>query len=262
MFADRILILIPHPDDEVVGAAAAIARARAAGAAVFGLYLTTGVPGPDTPWLRNAAARAARRRDEALKAAERMGVAPTAFLDHPTRTLRLNLETVLAIARATVSALKPGAIWVPAFEGAHQDHDSANALASLLAAHTPVWEFAEYGNGGGRIRRQSFPRLFGTETEIPLTAVEAAEKQALLALYASERGNLKHIGTDRECFRPLAAYDYSLPPHEGTLFYARFQWVPFRHPRIDFTPPTEVAEDIGRFLKDQAVATDTASSPF
>lgn len=49
MFGQRVLILVPHPDDEVVGAAAAIARARAQGAAVTGVFLTTGVP--DADWI-------------------------------------------------------------------------------------------------------------------------------------------------------------------------------------------------------------------
>lgn len=74
----------------------------------------------------------------------------------------------------------------------------------------------------------------------PLAAEEAAWKRGLLALYASERGNLRHIRVEQEALRPLPRHDYARPPHAGTLFYARFQWVPFRHPRIDFTRPEEV----------------------
>ena len=40
----RILILAPHPDDEIVACGIAALRARAAGARVFVLYLTTGIP--------------------------------------------------------------------------------------------------------------------------------------------------------------------------------------------------------------------------
>ena len=42
MFGQRILILVPHPDDEVVAGCAAIGRAQAAGAKIFALYLTHG----------------------------------------------------------------------------------------------------------------------------------------------------------------------------------------------------------------------------
>ena len=42
--APRVLILAPHPDDEVVACGLATIRARAAGTPVFVLYLTSGVP--------------------------------------------------------------------------------------------------------------------------------------------------------------------------------------------------------------------------
>lgn len=252
MFADRILVLIPHPDDEVVGCAAAIARARAGGAEVHGLHLTTGVPGVEVAWrpdpARNAA-RVARRRAEALAAAERLGLVPVAFSDRPTRTLRLHMTDALAEIRDAMDRLRPGVVWVPAYEGGHQDHDVANALASLLAPAVPVWEYAEYNNAGGRTRSQDFPDARGGETVLTLTDAEQAEKRALLALYESERGNLAHIRSGREAFRPLPAHDYGSPPHAGTLFYARFHWVPFRHPRIDFTRPAMVSRAIAAFME-------------
>ena len=50
MSAARPLILIPHPDDEVVGCAVAALRAKAAGAEISGIYLTTGVPARERVW--------------------------------------------------------------------------------------------------------------------------------------------------------------------------------------------------------------------
>lgn len=252
MYADRILVLIPHPDDEVVGCAAAIARARAGGAAVHGLCLTTGVPAVDVAWRPDPArtgTQVARRRAEALAAAERLGIAPVGFSDRPTRTLRLHMADALAEIRDAVERLRPGVVWAPAYEGGHQDHDVANALASRIAPTVPVWEYAEYNNAGGRTRSQDFPDARGGETALTLTDAEQAEKRALLALYASERGNLAHIRSGREAFRPLPAHDYASPPHPGTLFYARFHWVPFRHPRIDFTKPVAVSRAVTAFLE-------------
>ncbi len=52
--AGRILILAPHPDDEIVACAIAPSRAVAAGARIFVLHLTAGVP-PERalwPWQR------------------------------------------------------------------------------------------------------------------------------------------------------------------------------------------------------------------
>jgi len=50
MFDKRILIVIPHPDDEVVGCAAAIARAQAQGARVYGIYLGHGCLRREALW--------------------------------------------------------------------------------------------------------------------------------------------------------------------------------------------------------------------
>lgn len=246
-----ILILIPHPDDEVVGCAAAIGRARAAGARVHGLYLTNGVIARRTlwPWQRRGhSARLARRRAEAERAAAHLGLIAAGHGDLPTRALKDHLPACLATCRAAAARLGVDTIWVPAYEGAHADHDCAHALGTALARDWAVWEFAEYNNAGGRPRAQTFPDPRGDELILTLTPEEAAAKRVALAIYGSEQGNLAHIDVARESFRPLGPTDYGRPPHEGTLFYRRFQWVPFRHPRIDFTTDAEVSAAITRFL--------------
>lgn len=232
----RILVLAPHPDDEVVGCAVALRRAIAEGAEARVLFLTTGVPAPDVLWpwqRRHHAEMVERRRREAVAAASRLGVAIAGFEDRPTRTLKDDLPA--AVARVREAASWASEVWVPAYEGAHQDHDVANWIAARL--DRPALEFAEYGFAGGVVRSNAFADGSGA---FPLSEEEAAWKRGLLALYASERGNLRHIKVEQEALRPLPRHDYARPPHAGTLFYARFQWVPFRHPRVDFTRPEEV----------------------
>jgi LmbE family N-acetylglucosaminyl deacetylase len=256
MYGKRILILIPHPDDEVVGCCAAIGRAVERGAEVYGLYLTTGVPAREVlwPWQRGGhAAWVARRQAEARQVAKRLGIEPWAFLDIPTRRLKNNLGLARDTARGTIAALGIDRVWVPAYEGGHQDHDSANALASTIGDLAEVWEFAEYNFAGGQVRAQEFPRAVGDEVTLTLSAAEMAAKRDALALYPSETGNLTYVGTARECFRQQAIYEYARPPHPGRCFYQRFQWVPFRHPRIDFTTPTEVCATLKQFLREVAI---------
>ncbi|MDD2326023.1 MAG: hypothetical protein PHW63_08505, partial [Alphaproteobacteria bacterium] len=144
--------------------------------------------------------------------------------------------------KAAIDRHKTDQRWVPAYEGGNADHDCVNGLVSLMAPHwkLPVLEFAEYNFCGGKANAQTFPAANGTETTLLLTPDEQTEKKALLKIYVSEQKNLGYIGTTQESYRPLAAYDYSKPPHEGTLWYTRFHWVPFGHPRIDFTRPQEV----------------------
>jgi len=246
--ARRILILAPHPDDEVVACGIAASRARAAGARVFVLYLTTGVPERSALWAWQQpayAARVRRRRDEAQLAAAVLGLAPVGFRDAPSRRLRTDLDRAAAELDAVVARCAADALWVPAFEGGHQDHDAANALAASFAGRLPVWEFAAYNFAGGRVRANRFATERGGEVAIAATDAEARHKRVALGCYASERGNLGHLGVEREFCRPLPAHDYGVPAHPGRLFRERFHWVPFRHPRIDFAPSAEVYRDIG-----------------
>jgi LmbE family N-acetylglucosaminyl deacetylase len=250
VFAARILVLIPHPDDEVVGCGAAMVRARRHGSRIFGLYLSNGVPAPenDWPWRRRRyGARAARRWREAEAVRAQLGIVETARLDAPTRTLRLRLSKALTAIDRALAETEAEMLWSPAFEGAHQDHDAASALASRFAARVPVWEFAEYNNVGGRTHAQEFPKRLGGEIVLDLTPAERKAKRELLGAYASERRNLAHVGIAREAFRPLPKYDYARPPHEGTPFYARYRWVPF-HPRVDRTDPARIYDDLGAFV--------------
>jgi LmbE family N-acetylglucosaminyl deacetylase len=243
MKAARVLLVIPHPDDEVVGCAAAIARARAQGTAFLGLYLTTGVPAREAfwPWQRRShGRRVAERRREAQAAASALGIEPVAFADRPSRRLKSYLPEAKAELEAAIARTSADALWVSAWEGGHQDHDVANFLAARFRDRMPVAEFAEYNFAGGRVRSQRFPQETGEETVLKLTPEEAATKRGLLALYCSEQDNLAHVGTEKESLRPLPAHDYAAPPHPGRLFRERFHWVPFPHPRIDFEPSERV----------------------
>ena len=257
--ARRILILAPHPDDEIVACGIAAMRARAAGSRVFVLYLTTGVPPRSGPWRRLGSGdtvRVARRRGEALAAAALLGLEPVGFCATPARQLRAGLDAAAIAVTAAIAECAADALWVPAFEGAHQDHDAANALAATVADALPVWEFAAYNFAGGRVRANRFTDQRGGEIAIQATPAEVERKHRALGCYVSERGNLRHVGAGvgvaREACRPLAVYDSGhdnrAPPHRGRLFRERFQWVPWRHPRVDFDPSAEIYRDLAAWM--------------
>lgn len=246
VIGQRILVLAPHPDDEVVGCCAAIGRARRAGSRVAVFFLTDGVPPADAlwPWQRNGrGAWAARRREESERAAERLGIAVAGWQDIPGRRLKSHIAATRARLRGLIASERTDCLWAPAYEGGHQDHDVANFIASTVVREIPVWEFSEYNFRGGRVRSQEFPAARGDERALTLDPAEQAEKTRLLALYRSERRNLGYVRVEREIFRPLAAYDYAKPPHSGRPFYGRFWWAAW-HPRVDGTRP----EDVSRAL--------------
>jgi LmbE family N-acetylglucosaminyl deacetylase len=246
----RVLLLIPHPDDEVVGCAVAVRRARAAGTRVFALYLTTGVPAPAGawPWRRaDHPLRVERRRAEAREAAARLGLEGLGFSDWPARELKAHLLEARARVARQLEETAADQIWAPAYEGGHQDHDVTNFLASLFRGQASVLEFSEYNAAGG-VRANRLPSETGSEAVLALTDADAAWKRELVGIYQSERANLRQVRYLREVLRPLPTHDYRRPPHAGRLFYERFQWIPFRHPRVDFTSPGEVCAIMSRYL--------------
>jgi LmbE family N-acetylglucosaminyl deacetylase len=246
----RILILAPHPDDEVVACGVAALRACAASVRVFVLYLTTGVPPRETQWRwRRSAYQVAvqRRRAEARAAAAVLGIEPLRFRETPARRLRGDLASASAEVIGALAICEADSLWVPAFEGAHQDHDAANALAAGFADWLPVWEFAAYHFAHGRTSANEFIDRQPGEMTIAASAWEAQRKHDALRRYASERGNLRQNGVTHEAGRLLPRQDYGMPPHAGRLFRERYHWVPFRHPRVDFDASAEIYRDLGRW---------------
>ena len=260
MFRQRLLILVPHPDDEVVGCAALIGRARAAGAQVFTLLLTTGIPPIECLWPWERARyrdRINARLSEFDRCAHLLHIGEAGRLAIASRTLKDNLPDAYGLIRDALETIRPHMMWAPAYEGGHQDHDTANFLASLFRDRVDVWEFSEYTFWGGKVRCNWFAETGPATMFVDLTAEERATKRALLDQYASERGNLRHVECDREVVRPMLEHDYGAPSHPPPLFYQRFQWVP-RHPRVDHCHPHEVTRAFDEFAPTTHIARSVA----
>lgn len=257
LFGQRILLLVPHPDDEVVACAATIRRAQAEGATLFAAYLTTGCVSASIvwPWQRTAhASKVATRRQEAEKVALALGITPVLWSERPARFLWRCLPQVLEEALQLIEQHSIDQVWVPAYEGGNADHDGLNAVGANLSTIVSVLEFAEYNWLNGCCQNNRFPAPTPDTLTFDLTPEERAVKQQLLGLYASERRNLSYVATTRESFRPLASYDYSRPPHPGLLWYRRFQWVPFHHPDVDRTRDVQVSRAIGALQETTGVS--------
>jgi LmbE family N-acetylglucosaminyl deacetylase len=164
--ARRCLVLAPHPDDDVLGCGGTIAVKRAIDTDVRIVVVTDGAVTPGT-WHRSPAL-AVQRRDEARRAAARLGIASeeVVFYDFPDGELDRHGSSLLERLRAEVRSFVPDEVLSTAPSDPHADHAAVGracralldegAIAVLL--EYPVWQwrspsaFARTWLASGRLR--------------------------------------------------------------------------------------------------------------
>ncbi|WP_406699021.1 PIG-L deacetylase family protein [Singulisphaera sp. Ch08] len=123
----RVLVIAPHPDDEVLGAGGVMARFAAEGADVFVAVVTKGGP----PLFTEDFVEQARR--EAKEAHQILGVKETRFLDLPAAGLdSIPHRTVNAALVDVVKEFEPDLLFIPFNGDIHLDHQLI-FLSSLVA---------------------------------------------------------------------------------------------------------------------------------
>src|SRR4051812_33973689 len=146
----RTLVVVAHPDDEVIGCGALMQRMQQCAV----VFCTDGAPLDDFFWKRYGSREAyARVRQQEARAALDC-ISPTVeslFLaDRNPALVDQQLFRFLPAAFESLSALvreqRPQAVLALAYEGGHPDHDSCCFLAAQLAKEhdIPAWEFPLY----------------------------------------------------------------------------------------------------------------------
>ena len=145
----RLLVIAPHPDDETLGCGVLLQQVLAVGGEVRVMLMTDG---DNNPWpqrylerrltIDDAARRrwGGRRREEVIRALERLGV-PAAAL-YPlgwhdmkvTQRLRNDLAGSIAAIRSELDAFRPNLVCGPALRDSHPDHGAAHVLCRLALA--------------------------------------------------------------------------------------------------------------------------------
>lgn len=142
----RLLVVAPHPDDEVLGCGGLLARLARAGAEVDVLVLTDGAavePEP-APALDVVAARAA----ECRAAAARLGVAHVRFLGLPDGHLSERRADLQVALTAVLAEARPQWLLAPSPLDHHADHRAAGHAARTAAEASPevgLGFYAVYG---------------------------------------------------------------------------------------------------------------------
>jgi LmbE family N-acetylglucosaminyl deacetylase len=143
---ENLLVLSPHPDDDVLGAGGTMALASERGQGVFAVYVTDGRGSPQKDPRITAEEMAARRGKEALASLKAIGAAGGFFLGHRSGDLgtaagaevRKELTEILIL-------LKPAEVYLPAPYERHRTHQVCTALTLEALRSAGEWPLKVYG---------------------------------------------------------------------------------------------------------------------
>jgi LmbE family N-acetylglucosaminyl deacetylase len=156
---DNILVIAPHPDDDVLGAGGTMAAAAVQGKAVFSVYLTDGRGSPRKDQTIPDDAMAALREKEALSSLRALGSAGGFFLRR--RSEELAGETGEIAGKQLVEILqfiRPGEVYLPAPYERHRTHQrctriSVDALRTAGERKTTLLGYSLWGSFWGEKKR-------------------------------------------------------------------------------------------------------------
>jgi LmbE family N-acetylglucosaminyl deacetylase len=250
------LIVVAHPDDEVLGLGSRLPRMRNATL----VHTTDGAPrdmhDAHDHGFSSRGAYANARRKELLAALGTAGLTnfrvwELGVVDQEAAKHMVELVRNIALR---IWDTRPEIIITHPYEGGHPDHD-----ATAFAVHTALRimgigrnslpaliEMTSYHNGpngmvtGEFIPVDACPAVIGEKIEKPvgdgpkvnewpartvtLASEERLLKYRMLDCYVTQQSTIKLFDTEVERFRIAPEYDFTRPPHEGKLFYEQFPW--------------------------------------
>lgn len=128
---ERVLVLAPHPDDEIIGPGGTLIRYLDNGSRVIVVYLTDGGGPRATESERQSLVRA--RRQEAAAVGRRLGFEQI-FWEH--LDTRLDPEAAAPELVHLLDDFEPDTVYLPSYFEHHFDHYAANALLDRALAVT------------------------------------------------------------------------------------------------------------------------------
>jgi LmbE family N-acetylglucosaminyl deacetylase len=231
--ADRLAVIIAHPDDETVGTGALLMRTT--GTQV--IVTTDGSPrAPEFAQEHGFGSvedyAAARRRElstaMAIAGVKAEQLIMLGFADQGATHALAQLSAMLA---GIVIARNITMVVTHAYEGGHPDHDAvafavqaAQRLLAMRGRALTVIEMPLY-----RIDAQGrFTTSFAGETAgaiaYAIAGAELDRKKAMFAAHVSQQQVLRQFDPAREQFRPAAKHDFTRLPNDGRLFYESMPW--------------------------------------
>jgi LmbE family N-acetylglucosaminyl deacetylase len=236
----QAVLLVAHPDDETIGASACMGRLRNCTV----VFLTDGAP--RDPALRSLRATGSRasyarmRHDEAISALTLAGINSNRilFLGGVDQEAVHEAATLTDRFASLLRQVQPDIIITHSYEGGHPDHDAAALTAALSCrmlkkeqkTAPEVLEMTSYHLRDGQcVTGEFLPPGWGQgsgneEITLQLSPEERDRKEKMLNSYVSQQVILSGFSVGPERLRPAPAYDFTMPPHPGKLWYEHLGW--------------------------------------
>lgn len=209
------VVIAPHPDDETFGCGGLIALRRRAGTRVRIIYLTDGSAShPKHPTL-SPDALAGRRRDEAVSAAEFLGVPADAltFLNARDGTLAhlssSNAAALTARLAEMLAAERPDEVFLPYRQDGSSEHEAAFPLVTQAFALASV-----------NARRFEFPIWSWWSPRLLLRALGSGRRVWRLAFPLQATAKCSALGCYRSQTEPTAPWTAPVLPRGFASFFS------------------------------------------
>jgi LmbE family N-acetylglucosaminyl deacetylase len=128
---NKILVIAPHCDDEILGCGATINKYFNLGHQITALILTNSHIGAPELYTKN---KINLIRDQTLKAHKKIGINKTIFFDLPGTELdQFPQRKISDLLKSYLNKMKPTSMFIPFYNDAHIDHKIISS-AALIAA--------------------------------------------------------------------------------------------------------------------------------
>jgi LmbE family N-acetylglucosaminyl deacetylase len=226
----KVLIVSPHPDDEVIGAGCPLPLLKNA----VIVQVTDGSPLDLSDARRNGFGTreeyARMRRAELQRAIDLAGEFEAVDLGFLDQSASFHLREITSAVKAVIVQRRPDYIITVPYEGGHPDHDATAFAVHSACAQLPgnaqprVVEMLSYHNRNGRCEMTEFLPASTNSIAFQLDAEERAVKQRMFDCFFTQKSVLQWFSIALEKFRLAPAYDFLAPPHAGQLYYEIFPW--------------------------------------